>query len=391
LYIGAEPEAEDTPLNKPYRTWKILPSIALAAVGLGGCAWAPGQHLGMEAPAGGELDTTAQVQGLKVRLRSLTPGVASELSQASRTMATVPEEFAKLKPQAYRLGLYDVVAVAVWEHPELSMPLGQYRSDLATGQMVDEAGNIFYPYVGMLPAKGATANELREKLLGSLSKVLNNPQLDVKITGFRSQKVFVHGGVTKPGAVPVTDVPLSLLDAINQAGGLSTSGEGSQVELLRDGKSLMVDLFAQYANGMDPSRLLLRDGDVVRVPMRDEAKVYVLGEVTKAQALPLVNGRMSLAQAIAEVGGLSPLSAAGKNLYVARMRDSATVDLYHLDARNPLALALGDRFPLKPRDIVWVDATGLARWNRVVSLLAPTASTINSLMQSGLATQNLNK
>lgn len=379
-------------MTKSNAPLKPLLSLALGGVFLlGGCAWAPGQHLGMTAPEGGELDTTAQVQGMRVRLRSLTPSVASALTQSSHTVATVPEEFANLKPQAYRLGLYDVVAVAVWEHPELSMPLGQYRSDLATGQMVDETGSIFYPYVGMLPAKGATANELRERLLASLSKVLNNPQLDVKITGFRSQKVFVHGGVTKPGAVAVTDVPLSLLDAVNQAGGLSPSGEGSQVELLRDGKTLTVDLYAQYANGMDPSRLLLKDGDVVRVPTRDEAKIYVLGEVEKAQALPLVNGRMSLAQAIAEVGGLSPLSAAGKSLYVARMRDSATVDLYHLDARNPLALALGDRFPLKPRDIVWVDATGLARWNRVVSLLAPTASTINSLMQSGVATQNLNE
>lgn len=375
--------------NAPF---KLLLSLAVtSSVWLGGCAWAPGQHLGMTAPAGGDLDTTTQVQGMKVRLRSLTPGVAAELSQASRAVATVPEEFAKLKPHAYRLGLYDVVAVAVWEHPELSMPLGQYRSDLATGQMVDESGNIFYPYVGMLPAKGATANELREKLLGSLSKVLNNPQLDVKITGFRSQKVFVHGGVTKPGAVAVTDIPLSLLDAINQAGGVSAVGEGSQVELQRDGKSLTVDLYAQYANGTDPSRLLLQDGDVVRVPTRDEAKIYVLGEVTKAQALPLVNGRMSLAQAIAEVGGLSPLSAAGKNLYVARMRDSATVDLYHLDARNPLALALGDRFPLKPRDIVWVDATGLARWNRVVGQLLPTTSLYYNMMLGTSATRSLVK
>jgi len=358
---------------------------------LNGCAWAPGQHLGMSLPEGSAADTTAQVQGMKVRLRSLTPQVASELSRETRTVRSFPADFVKVKPTPYRLGLYDVVAVAVWEHPELSMPLGQYRSDLATGQMVDEAGSIFYPYVGLLPAKGLTANELRENLLASLAKVLNNPQLDVKITGFRSQKVFVHGGVAKPGSVPVTDVPLTLLDAVNQAGGLTVLGDGSQVELRRGDRSVLVDLYADYGAGMDPSRLVLLDGDVVRVPTRDEGMVYVMGEVDKSQALPLVNGRLSLAQAIAEVGGMSKLSANGKGLFVARLRDSSSIDLYHLDASNPLALALGDKFPLQSRDIVWVDATGLARWNRVISLLAPTASMYNNIMQGATYTKDLTK
>lgn len=346
---------------------------------LSGCAFAPGMHLGIESSE--DLDTTGTVAGLKVRLRSLTPASAAELSRTGRAPCVLPEELTRPKAEPYRLGLYDVVTVAVWEHPELTTPFGQYRSDLAVGQMIDESGNIFYPYAGEVAAKGLTANELRGKILASLSKVLNNPQLDVKITGFRSQKVFVHGGVVKPGAVYVTDVPLTLLDALNQAGGIapagaagSPGGDGSRIELLRDGKTTAIDLYADYGKGTDPSRVLLKDGDVVRVPSRDEGKVYVLGEVAKAQSLPLTNGRMSLAQAIAEVGGISPLSAEGKGIYVLRMHDSAAVDLWHLDARNPLALAIGDRFPLEPRDIVWVDATGLARWNRVIGLILPTAN-----------------
>lgn len=348
-------------------------------VSLGGCALAPGMHLGMQDAS--ESDTTAVVNGLRVRLQGLTPQTASRLARDGRAPRALPQELTKMQPEPYRLGFYDVVTVAVWEHPELTMPLGQYRNDMAVGQMVDESGKIFYPYAGEISAKGLTAGELRGKLLASLSKVLNNPQLDVKVTGFRSQKVFVHGGVVRPGAVYVTDVPLTLLDAISQAGGIMPSegvggagGDGSHVELLRDGRTTVIDLYADYGAGADPSRILLKDGDVIRVPTRDEGKVYVLGEISKAQALPLVNGRMSLAQAIAEVGGISPLSAEGKGVYVIRLHDSASVDLYHLDARNPLALAIGDRFPLEPRDIVWVDATGLARWNRVVGLILPTAN-----------------
>jgi polysaccharide export outer membrane protein len=315
--------------------------------------------------------------------------LVTEIQHQDEVVKTLPDEFTQVKAEPYRLGLYDVVTVAVWEHPELTMPLGMYRSDLASGQMIDQTGGLFYPYVGMLQAKGLTTTELRTKLLASLSRILNNPQLDVKITGFRSQKVFVHGGVLKPGTVPVTDVPLTLLDAVTQAGGLSPLGDGSMVEFQRGASKVVVDLFADYGNGVDPSRLVLRDGDVVRVPTRDESKVYLLGEVEHAQALPLNNGHMSLAQAIAEGGGISPLSAQGKGLYVIRMHDSSSVDLFHLNARNPLALAIGDRFPLKSHDIVWVDATGLARWNRVIGLLAPTAALYNSGVQSAVYTKQL--
>lgn len=363
--------------------------VLLVAQFLSGCALAPGMHLGMTGSSEGYVDTSARVDGLQVRLRSLTPRLVTDLQRQQQVVRTLPEEFTRVQPEPYRLGLYDVVTVAVWEHPELTMPLGQYRSDLASGQMIDQTGSLFYPYVGLLQAKGLTTTELRTKLLASLSRILNNPQLDVKITGFRSQKVFVHGSVLKPGTVPVTDVPLTLLDAVNQAGGLSPVGDGSQVELVRGKSKVVVDLFADYGAGVDPSRLVLRDGDVVKVPSRDEAKVYLLGEVARAQALPLNNGQMSLAQAIAEGGGITPLSAQGKGLYVIRMHDSSSVDLFHLNARNPLALAIGDRFPLKPRDIVWVDATGLARWNRVISLLAPTAALYNSGAQGAIYTKEL--
>jgi polysaccharide export outer membrane protein len=361
----------------------------LCAIVLGGCALSPGMHYGASAPSNGDVDTSATVNGLHVRLRSLTPAVAQELSRQSSTSRSLPAELAQPVHEPYRLGIYDVVTVAVWEHPELTMPLGQYRSDAATGQMVDESGNIFFPYAGMLQAKGLTTLDLRQKLLTSLSKVLTNPQLDVKVTGFRSQKVFVHGAVPRPGAVPVTDIPLSLLDAVNQAGGAipsggtdpGTAGDASHVELVRGGKTYSISLLADYGQGVDPSRLFLRDGDVVRVPTRGEEKVYVLGEVQKTQALALNNGRMSLAQALAEGGGLNPLSAQGKGVYVVRLHDSTSMDVFHLDASNPLALVLGDRFPLQPHDLVWVDASGLARWNRVITLLAPTGALYNNLVQ----------
>jgi len=58
-------------------------------------------------------------------------------------------------------------------------------------------------------------------------------------------------------------------------------------------------------------------------------------------------------------------------------RDRQGIDVYHLSAKNPVALGLGDQFQLKPRDVIYVDNTGLAGWNRFITLILPTATLLS--------------
>jgi len=41
-------------------------------------------------------------------------------------------------------------------------------------------------------------------------------------------------------------------------------------------------------------------------------------------------------------------------------------------------LAVADSFKLQPRDVVYIDPVGLVRWNRIVSLILPSASVLNA-------------
>jgi len=54
-------------------------------------------------------------------------------------------------------------------------------------------------------------------------------------------------------------------------------------------------------------------------------------------------------------------------------------NVYQLHAKNITAMVLAEQFELQPHDIVYVTSAPLARWNRVISLLLPSVSTVDNL------------
>ncbi|MFP3570867.1 sugar transporter, partial [Paraburkholderia sp. SIMBA_030] len=57
-------------------------------------------------------------------------------------------------------------------------------------------------------------------------------------------------------------------------------------------------------------------------------------------------------------------------------------NIYYVDMQSITSLALASRFDMQANDILYVDPTGLARWNRVISAILPSTSAINVI--SGL-------
>jgi polysaccharide export outer membrane protein len=197
-----------------------------------------------------------------------------------------------------------------------------------------------------------------------------------------------------PGTQAINDIPMTLLEALNRAGGFLTSGDQSSIRISRGGNTYPVDLPQLVRKGIDPAAILLRDGDVVRVVSREESKVFVMGEVKSPTSLAMRNGRMTLNEALGDAGGVNPLSADARQIYVVRSAQNSTQNsaqssgqnkdpiVYHLDAQSPVALALAENFELMPKDVVYVDAAPLARWNRVISLILPSAQAALSSVKS---------
>jgi len=341
--------------------------LVSAAALLQACAIAPGMT--MSEPA--ELP-----EGRVVRVQSLSIELLNELDAAHRTeVREVAEEFA-VKREEYLIGPGDVLQVIVWDHPELTIPAGQFRDAETSGQQVGEDGYVYYPYVGLIKAAGMNIAALRDILTERLSQYIQDPQLDVRVVGFRSKRVYVVGEVNTPGVLPLNDLPLTIADAISLSGGLTPNAYKSGVNVSRDGRVYEIDLKALYDYADASQNLMLKHGDIVNVLDRSQQKVFVMGEVRNPKSVEIVNGELTLSAALGEAGGVNQNTANPSAIYVIRGASRAEPQIFQLDANFATGMLLAERFDMQAQDVVFVDSAGVSQWNRVISQLLPSISVI---------------
>lgn len=281
----------------------------------------------------------------------------------------------------YRLGPGDIISVIVWDHPELTIPAGSFRTAEQAGTVISDDGTIYYPYAGVIKVQGKTTSQVRVILSEKLAKYIEKIQLDVRMVAFRSQQVYVVGEVAKPGIQQVTDIPMTVLEAVNRAGGFTPEADYSRVLLTRRGTTYLVDIQAMYDYGATAQNALLENGDIVNVADRSYNKLFVLGEVLRPGSYVMNKKRATLAEALSDAGYISQTTSNPRWIYVMR-GDTETPELFHLDAALPDAMLLADRFPLRPRDVIYVDAAAVVRWQRVIANILPTATMLNVTSQT---------
>lgn len=275
----------------------------------------------------------------------------------------------------YRIGAGDVISIFVFDHPELAIPTG--TDAVTTGFLVQSDGNLTFPFVGNVEASGKTVEELRKELASKLETYFPQPQVDVRITGFNSKRVVVGGEVEAPVTQFIRATPLTLLEAINAAGGMTKEADPTAITVRRKGVNHRVDLSAFLTAGVARNNPILMADDVVSVPRKALREAYLLGEIQKPATIDLTNETVSLTQALSRQGGINEVRADARGIFV--FRDvGGQMTVYQLDISSPVALLLGTRFELKPMDVVYVTKSPLQRWNDTISRVLPsvTAATV---------------
>ncbi|MCY1284973.1 putative polysaccharide export protein, PEP-CTERM sytem-associated [compost metagenome] len=354
---------------------RSLSVAVLAALTLQGCMFAPGQHMDTSRIVNDDSPESSRVELVQITPKLLAVNAATEPS------ASVPADLLAYQPEEYRVGAGDLLYITVWDHPELTAPSGPQQQVDANGRLVRPDGTLFYPYIGNVRAAGRTIEQLRADISSRLAQYVESPQVDISVLRYASQKVVLNGAFGKGGPQPITTTPLSLMEAVGNAGVNTGAADLSGLVLKRDGREYQLDLDA--LNGRDSALygVYLKDGDQIYLPYNDNKKVYLMGEVNGARALTFKTRSLNLADALGTVGGLNQTTSNGKAVYVIRgvedlEREPARV--FQLDAQSPTAFILAQRFNLQPQDVVYVGPAGITRWNRFISQLVPSAGILGT-------------
>lgn len=129
---------------------------------------------------------------------------------------------------------------------------------------VDANGSINVPYVNKIKAEGLTPAQLARSLeeMYRANKIYTNPNITIVMQP-TSRFVNVGGAVRSPSRVPFTE-DMTLLAAINAAGGFNDFADQKRVRLLRGSEAKIYDV-RQFRR--DPSQdVKLQPGDRVEVP-----------------------------------------------------------------------------------------------------------------------------
>lgn len=354
-------------------------SPSLLLLGLAGCAST--LHVGSSGSAAGE------------NAAPPTELITEQLIQAERQQngQRATQDLSRLivnNPPPYVIGGGDVLSIVVWDHPELAgagMPAATANGDngiaamnaanaTPQGFVVDHLGRIQFPFAGLFKVEGLTEEQARTQLATKLAKYIANPNVTLRVLAYRSKRVYIDGEVKSPGLQAINDIPMTLMEALNRAGGLQPTADQSRITLERGEERYTINLRELVQKNISPGNVMLAPGDVVRVHSRDESKVFVSGEVVSPRALTMHDGRLTLNEALGETGGINPLSGDTRQIYVVRKTPERT-RVFRLDARDTGSLAMAEAFELRPKDVVYVAASPLANWNRSLSLLFPGALT----------------
>ncbi len=325
----------------------------------------------------------------------------------------------------YRVGNKDIVNITVWDHPELTSP----TDGGAIGHVVGNDGRFYFPYAGKVVATGKTTSDIRISLEQKLKKVITNPQITVRVSGFRSQKAYISGATLKPATLAISDIPMTVRDAISRSGGVTPKQFTGFASLARGNQKISIDLNRMLRHNDNSQNILLVNGDRLHILEKDEltefrkglnrevykqnilnpiklhfelqkerslvrlkkelerelksdqAKVFVMGEVHKPGTLKYdVEDGLTLAEAINDSGSFKEESVNPKGIFVIRKENDKDVipTVYQLPLSAVHSMFLADQFKVRPRDIVYVTASPSIRWNRVLAQLIPSLTLVNT-------------
>jgi polysaccharide export outer membrane protein len=285
----------------------------------------------------------------------------------------------------------DVLGLTVWENVDdgLLSDTGTSATILEEVQ-VDGAGFIFVPYAGRIRAAGNTPDAIRRIITAKLADQTPDPQVQVRRVAGDGSTVSLIGSIGGQGVFAIERPTRTLSTMLARAGGITIQPEIAQVIVLRGkqrGKIWFQDLYDNPE--LD---IALRAGD--RILVEEDTRAFTALGATGSQArVPFESQNLSALEAIAQVGGLSASSADPTGIFVFRNEPAEVANIvmgrndlqgaqrlvYVLDLTQSNGMFMARDFVIRDADTLYVTEAPFTQWNKAISALTGSATSVNAL------------
>ncbi len=277
----------------------------------------------------------------------------------------------RVSGQMYRheISIEDKLLITIHDTNEQS-PFYSVRNDGPQGTRfgpfdVLEDGIVKIPYLAELNVIGMTIQELVRILNNQIDQVSTTAEVEVTRTFRRPLYITVMGVANSPGAVEINRQGFTILDALGSAGGVEDEHLVTY-RLLRNGRSYATNLEQLSRTGA-----LAQDGDVLHVVENEDFAVQVIGVLKTSGRYTFLDDRPSLMDALAQAGGIQPGRSNAHGVFVFRSAPDGRVKVYGIDLVETDGIPLAQHFILQPEDVVYVSESGIAKWQRAMTVVLP--------------------
>lgn len=280
---------------------------------------------------------------------------------------SLPVCSAEQKVATYRLGIEDVINFSIF-----AGGIEQVNQNL----VVNENGNITFPFIGKVKAQGLTLNELEKKVSLPLQKnYFVDPQINLRIKEYHSLEFFISGAVKNAGLYELNFTP-TIMDLLAKAGGvepnrgdiayilrgvnLKNKSKETFEQNIKNSNPIMVDLIKLLEQGDMTENITLVSGDTIYIPLgkkldQTRTKVYVEGRIKNPGVFDYYPG-MTAFSACIMAGGFSKFAAPGRTKIIRKTQEGQEIINIDLD---DVQTGKKPDLPLKPGDRIHVPESWL--------------------------------
>jgi polysaccharide biosynthesis/export protein len=389
------------------RPIQVLCAVVLSTI-LGACGSLP-----QSGPSARSIQESYNTAPNGLQLVDMTPQIARQLAsqKLSQGFASAFGASAGSKANAQQtdvlVGIGDIIEVNIWEAPPATLfgaaDLSARGGSVASGtrnttlpeQTVGSEGKISVPFIGQVAVSGRSSSQIEAEIVQRLKGKANQPQVLVRLLRNNSSMATVVGEVVTNTRIPLTARGERLLDAIAAAGGSKQPINKTTVQVTRGTTTVAMSLDSVIRDAQH--NITLRSGDIITAAYQP-LSFTALGATGKNDEVNFEAQGITLAQALARVGGLQDARADAQGIFIFRLEDAnalawprspaATTPegkvpvIYRLDMKDPASFFVAQAFAMENKDVMYVSNAPAAEWqkfaNLIYTIVLPGVSTVNA-------------